>query len=43
VSQTGASERLIWLVTHHADQPEQWADHPYLELLLRLQQADNAS
>jgi hypothetical protein len=43
VSQTGASDRLIWLVRHHADEPEVWQDHPHLELLKRLQQADNES
>lgn len=39
----GASERLIWLVAHHADKPEVWASHPYYELLIRLQRADNAN
>lgn len=43
VSQTGASDRLIWLVRYHADELADWQDHPDLELLKRLQQADNAS
>jgi hypothetical protein len=41
--ETGASERLLWLVAHHGDEPTQWREHPYYDLLLRLQKADNAN
>lgn len=39
----GASERALWLITHHADPLAQWADHPHVHLLKRLQQADDAN
>lgn len=42
-TQTDASERLIWLVTHHADALSEWIGHPYAPLLQRLQVADNAN
>jgi hypothetical protein len=40
---TGASPRLIWLVAHHADPLDQWADHPDIDLLKRLKKADDAN
>jgi hypothetical protein len=40
---TGASPRLIWLVEHHADSADQWAAHPDINLLKRLQKADDAN
>jgi hypothetical protein len=41
--EAGASERALWLVEHHQDDPEKWRDHPYSELLQRLQAADDAN
>lgn len=39
--ETGASERAVWLVEHHADDLAGWADHPYVGLLERLKRADD--
>ncbi len=39
----GASEAAVWLVRHHQDIAEQWANHPNFHLLQRLQQADDAN
>ncbi len=39
----GASARATWLVTHHQDAAEHWRDHPYYELLCRLQRADDVN
>jgi hypothetical protein len=41
--QCGASERAIWLVTHHADDATQHRQHPDYALLVRLQMADDAN
>ncbi|MBZ0279825.1 MAG: HD domain-containing protein [Anaerolineae bacterium] len=41
--QADASEAAVWLAAHHADSSAQWDGHPYLPLLRRLQQADNAN
>jgi hypothetical protein len=41
LAETDASECVLWLAGHHADAAEQWHEHPYYPLLLRLQQADN--
>lgn len=38
---TGASERALWLVEHHQDEPACWCEHPDYPLLLRLQEADD--
>jgi hypothetical protein len=43
LAETGASERLLWLVRHHGDEPTQWREHPYYDLLYQLQKADNAN
>jgi response regulator RpfG family c-di-GMP phosphodiesterase len=43
LAEIGASEQVIWLVTHHADSAKLWQDHPLHSLLLRLQLADNAN
>lgn len=43
VRAAGASERAVWLVAHHADPLTLWAGHPYLYLLERLKQADDAN
>jgi HD domain-containing protein len=43
IAAAGAPERAVWLVAHHADSLSQWADHPYLYLLERLKQADDAN
>jgi hypothetical protein len=37
------SERTLWLIEHHAEDPVKWEDHPNFSLLLRLQQADDAN
>ena len=41
LTENGASDCAIWLARHHADEAEDWLDHPYHALLLRLQQADD--
>jgi hypothetical protein len=38
---TEADETAIWLVEHHADDADSWADHPLYPLLVRLQAADD--
>lgn len=43
LSETGASERAIWLASHHQDNAEDWRDHPYYPLLKRLQAADDTN
>ena len=43
VATTGASERVLWLIGHHADTLEEWRDHPCSDLLRRLQWADDAN
>lgn len=43
LAQAGAPETVIWLAAHHADDARQWAEHPYCNLLRRLQAADDAS
>lgn len=40
---TGASARALWLIEHHAEPPEMWANHPYVDLLRRLKRADDAN
>lgn len=39
----GASERLLWLVAHHADPLSEWNHHPDIHLLRRLKAADDAN
>ncbi len=41
VAEIGASETALWLIAHHADPVERWAQHPAVHLLRRLQQADD--
>jgi len=41
VRETGASERTIWLIEHHADEAAVWQDHPHHTLLVRLKAADD--
>ena len=43
VTEAGGSEPTQWLVAHHADASEKWADHVHFELLKRLQAADDAN
>lgn len=43
LSQMKSSDCVIWLVTHHAGSVDDWRDHPYHELLVRLQTADDAN
>lgn len=41
LADTGASERAVWLVAHHQEPNTIWQEHPYSELLRRLQMADD--
>ena len=41
LAEVDSSERVVWLAKHHADTAEQWREHPYYPLLVRLQQADD--
>lgn len=41
VSQTGASQRALWLIAHHADAINQWQDHPDAATLTTLKWADD--
>jgi hypothetical protein len=43
VSQAGGSERAVWLISHHQDSLTQWANHPDVDLLRVLKQADDAN
>jgi hypothetical protein len=43
LSEVGSTEGVIWLAEHHADDAEQWREHPSYPLLVRLQQADDAN
>ncbi len=43
VSATGATERTLWIIAHHADSLDNWADHPHCKLLQRLKLADDAN
>ncbi len=43
VAETGASETALWLIAHHQDSYEKWAQHPYAPLLKRLQAADDSN
>lgn len=43
LTSAGASEAAIWLAAHHQEDALQWATHPYSDLLLRLQRADDAN
>lgn len=43
VVQTGVSERVRWLIAHHADPLDDWHGHPDMALLARLKQADDAN
>jgi hypothetical protein len=43
LTNAGASEVAVWLVAHHQEDVSKWADHPYHDLLQRLQQADDAN
>lgn len=43
ITQAGGSPDAVWLVTHHADDVEQWRDHALYPLLKRLQMADDAN
>lgn len=43
VAETGASPRALWLIEHHADPAQRWADHQHFHLLQRLKQADDAN
>lgn len=43
VEPTGASDRAVWLIRHHADDAQDWQEHPYHAYLVRLQQADDTN
>ena len=43
VESTGADGTTLWLVEHHADQLNQWDNHPNQHLLKRLKQADDSN
>jgi hypothetical protein len=43
LAEIGSTEGVIWLAEHHADGAEQWREHPYYPLLVRLQAADDAN
>ncbi len=43
VAETEASERVLWLIAHHADEVSNWHGHPHCDLLKRLQLADDAN
>lgn len=43
LAQTGAPEAAVWLVAHHADDPDGFPDSDLIHLLKRLQQADDAN
>jgi hypothetical protein len=43
VASTGANERALWLIEHHADTLSEWEAHPHQALLARLKQADDAN
>jgi hypothetical protein len=43
VAPTGANERILWLISHHADTLKDWQHHPYAALLRRLKWADDAN
>ncbi|NWF67901.1 MAG: HD domain-containing protein [Chloroflexi bacterium] len=40
-AKTGAAPTTLWLIAHHQDKAVDWARHPAVELLRRLQAADN--
>ncbi|MFN8378451.1 MAG: HD domain-containing protein [Anaerolineae bacterium] len=41
VSDAGASNDVVWLVRHHAEDPACWEFHPLYPLLVRLKRADD--
>jgi hypothetical protein len=43
VTRAGGNERAVWLIAHHADTLEIWANHPHADLLKRLRTADDAN
>jgi len=43
LSEMNSSDCAIWLVSHHADSADNWHEHPYYDLLVRLQAADDAN
>lgn len=43
LSAMNSSDCVIWLVTHHAESANNWQEHPYYDLLIRLQRADDAN
>lgn len=43
VQNLGLTECAQWLIRHHQEDRTQWQDHPFYELLRRLQIADDAN
>ncbi len=43
VAATGASERALWLIAHHADPLRERTAHPHAPLLARLKRADDVN
>lgn len=43
VAAAGGSDPAVWLIAHHADPLERWAEHPQLHLLKQLRDADDAN
>lgn len=41
MAQTGATERAVWLIRHHAEPLHRWQDHPHYALLAALRRADD--
>lgn len=39
--ETNASDCELWLIEHHADNLDDWQNHPYVALLERLKKADD--
>lgn len=42
-AEVDTTERALWLIAHHADDPAHWQDHPHFNLLKRLKTADDAN
>lgn len=43
IEKTRPTERVCWLVAHHADPLHWWEGHPHYDLLKRLRAADDAN
>ncbi|MBZ0298463.1 MAG: hypothetical protein K8J31_01925 [Anaerolineae bacterium] len=43
VAAAGGSATAVWLIAHHADPLDRWADHPCVQLLKQLRDADDTN